>query len=76
MTEIETVARELGESEITLQTGPKQLEAIGLYEMLGYTHIEPFGPYLGLDTMVFLAKELWPPPRKPRRNRRIVRSQI
>lgn len=58
MDEVEAEARGLGESLIRLQTGPKQVEAIALYEALGYHRIGPFGPYLGLDTMVFFAKEL------------------
>jgi GNAT superfamily N-acetyltransferase len=58
MAEIESVARELGATVLPLQTGPKQLEAIGLYEALGYVRIGPFGPYIGLDSMVFFEKEL------------------
>lgn len=58
MAAIEEVARERGESRIVLQTGPKQVEAIALYASLGYSDIPPFGPYVGLDDMVFMGKAL------------------
>ena len=58
MTAIEDVARELGETSIRLQTGVKQLEAIALYEKTGYRAIGSFGPYAGLDDLVFMEKTL------------------
>jgi len=58
MSAIENVARELGETRILLQTGPKQLEAISLYEKTGYEHVSEFGPYIGLGDMVYMAKAL------------------
>ena len=58
MSAIEDVARELGEPGIQLQTGPKQHEAIALYRAIGYSDSEPFGPYVGLDDMVYFAKTL------------------
>ena len=58
MTAIEEVARELGEPGIQLQTGPRQHEAIALYRALGYADSQPFGPYRGLDDMVYFAKML------------------
>ena len=58
MTEIEDVARELGETRIVLQTGPKQLEAIALYAAIGYVDIPEFGPYVGLENMVYMGKSL------------------
>jgi GNAT superfamily N-acetyltransferase len=58
MAAIEEVARGRGESRIVLQTGPKQAEAIALYAALGYSDIPPFGPYVGLDDMVFMGKPL------------------
>ena len=58
MAAIEEVARAKGESRIALQTGPKQVEAIALYAALGYSDIPAFGPYVGLDDMVFMGKAL------------------
>lgn len=58
MSAIEDVARELGEPGIQLQTGPLQNEAITLYRAIGYADAEPFGPYKGLDDMVYFAKSL------------------
>lgn len=58
MKEIEDVAREKGETRIVLQTGPKQLEAIALYAAIGYVDIPEFGPYIGLDNMIYMGKEL------------------
>lgn len=58
MTAIEDAARELGETSIQLQTGRKQVEAIALYEAIGYHHIPPFGPYAQLDGMVCFSKQL------------------
>ena len=55
---IEDVARGLGEPGIQLQTGPLQHEAIALYRATGYADAEPFGPYAGLDDMVYFAKSL------------------
>jgi GNAT superfamily N-acetyltransferase len=58
MAAVEDIARELGETRIVLQTGPKQLEAIALYSAIGYSDIPEFGPYVGLSDMVFMGKEL------------------
>ncbi len=58
MKEIEQVARAKGETRIVLQTGPKQLEAIALYAAIGYSDIPEFGPYVGLDDMVYMGKSL------------------
>ena len=58
MAEVEQIARELGETELKLQTGPKQVEAIALYSGIGYADIPAFGPYEGLTDMVFMGKTL------------------
>jgi GNAT superfamily N-acetyltransferase len=54
MTSIEDVARELGETRLRLQTGEKQVEAIALYEAIGYTPIPPYGPYAAMDVPCFV----------------------
>lgn len=55
---IEDVARSFGDSSIKLQTSPKQVAAIALYEAIGYHRIPPFRPYAGLDEFVFFEKTL------------------
>lgn len=57
---IETRAAELGYSEIRLETGNRQPEAIGLYESSGYTEIPRFGPYTEDPNSVCYAKSLAP----------------
>jgi GNAT superfamily N-acetyltransferase len=49
MAEIERIARDLGETNLRLQTGELQVEAIALYEAIGYTSIPPYGPYAAMD---------------------------
>jgi GNAT superfamily N-acetyltransferase len=58
MTAIEDVARQMGETTLVLQTGPKQVEAIALYRAIGYEPVEAFGPYVGLGDMVFFGRAL------------------
>lgn len=43
---LEAEARRLGVSRIVLETGPKQVEAIALYERAGFVRIPLFGEYL------------------------------
>jgi ribosomal protein S18 acetylase RimI-like enzyme len=38
-------AREQGVKVLRLETGIHQVEAIGLYERMGFNRIGPFGPY-------------------------------
>ena len=40
-----TYARERGVGLLRLETGIHQVEAIGLYEKMGFQRIAPFGPY-------------------------------
>jgi GNAT superfamily N-acetyltransferase len=58
MAEVEAIARELGESQLKLQTGPKQVEAVALYKSLGYQMIDAFEPYFDLKDMIFMGKAL------------------
>ena len=44
---LEDLARSRGYARVRLETGTRQLEAIGLYESAGYGIIEPFGEYIG-----------------------------
>ncbi len=60
MDALEQLAREQGIRVVQLETGPKQLAAIALYEGRGYSHIENFGPYVGDDFSVCMEKALAP----------------
>ncbi len=46
LTALEAAAVERGWSTLRLETGPRQPEAIGLYESAGYRAIEAFGDYV------------------------------
>lgn len=56
--ELEKWASEKGYTKATLETGIKQLEAIGFYSKHGYQKISNFGQYIGNDNSVCFAKEL------------------
>jgi len=58
MDALERSARERGVRILQLETGPKQLAAIALYERRGYAVIENFGPYVGDEFSVCMEKEL------------------
>lgn len=45
MLALQSQARALGYRRLVLETGAKQIAAIGLYESLGYTRITNFGEY-------------------------------
>ncbi len=47
-----------GVSIVQLETGPKQLAAIALYERAGYARIPNFGPYIGDEFSVCMEKRL------------------
>jgi putative acetyltransferase len=57
---LEEHARERGHTEIRLETGTRQPEAIKLYESSGYTAIPRFGPYVDDPNSVCYAKSLRP----------------
>ena len=44
--------------KLWLKTGGLQKAAIGLYESLGYYHIQPFGSYLDDPLSLFMEKHL------------------
>lgn len=44
--ELEAEARRLGARRLLLETGPRQPEAIALYERAGFTHIPLYGEYV------------------------------
>jgi putative acetyltransferase len=58
---LETEAQRLGARRLVLETGPRQPEAIALYERAGFVHISLFGEYLHSphpDLSVCMAKDL------------------
>ena len=42
---LEAAARDRGWTTLRLETGPRQPEAVALYEGVGYRRIAAFGPY-------------------------------
>jgi putative acetyltransferase len=58
LTHIEKTARDRAVTLLQLETGPLQLEAIGLYEKHGYRRIPNFGKYVGDEFSLCMEKEL------------------
>lgn len=56
--ELERVALSAGARRLYLETGVRQMEALRLYERLGYTHRGPFGDYLPDPHSAFMEKAL------------------
>lgn len=61
MDAMEQAAGERGVRILQLETGPKQLAAIALYERRGYVVIDAFGPYVGDEFSVCMEKALSAP---------------
>lgn len=58
MDALEAAARAASIHTLQLETGPRHLAAIALYEQRGYVHIERFGPYAGNGFSVCMEKTL------------------
>jgi putative acetyltransferase len=58
LNELEACASEKGYNKAILETGIKQMEAIGLYLKNGYKKIENYGQYTGLPVSVCFSKKL------------------
>jgi putative acetyltransferase len=61
LNQLESEAGRLGARRIVLETGPRQPEAIALYERAGFTRIPLYGEYLNTphpDLSVCMAKDL------------------
>lgn len=58
LTELETWAKEENYTVAILETGFLQVDAIGLYQKLGYTIIENFGQYAGVVNSVCMKKNI------------------
>jgi len=57
---LEEVACHRSIRRISLETGIKQLEAIGLYRTSGYQDCPPFGDYKSDPLSLFMTKSLMP----------------
>ena len=55
---LEAEARRLWIARVVLETGPRQLEALGLYRGAGYVVIPAFGEYVGSPLSVCMEKRL------------------
>jgi GNAT superfamily N-acetyltransferase len=55
---LESHARRLNARRIVLETGPRQPDAIALYEHAGFTEIPLYGEYIGSKFSVCFAKDL------------------
>lgn len=56
--ELEMIARELGVRRLLLETGPRQPDAIAVYERAGFVVIPLYGEYIGAKFSVCMAKDL------------------
>jgi putative acetyltransferase len=55
---LETWAAELSYKKCVLETGKKQVEAIGLYQKNGYHKIPNYGQYVGVENSLCFEKDL------------------
>ncbi|WPR73776.1 GNAT family N-acetyltransferase [Algoriphagus sp. NG3] len=58
LTELETWAAELGYKACVLETGKRQVEAVGLYKKKGYSLIPNYAQYIGIENSVCFQKTL------------------
>ena len=58
LADLERYALAHGVTSLVLQTGPLQVDAIALYEKVGYLPIEPFGAYGVIPGALCFAKDL------------------
>jgi putative acetyltransferase len=56
--ELEKWAAELGYESCILETGKRQIEAISLYQKLGYQPIPNYGQYVGVENSICFEKKL------------------
>jgi putative acetyltransferase len=56
--ELEAWAAELSYEKCVLETGKKQVEAIGLYQKNGYQKIPNYGQYIGVENSLCFEKKL------------------
>jgi putative acetyltransferase len=56
--ELELWAKELGYSSLVLETGKKQPEAIALYTKYGFSQIENYGQYVGIENSLCFERQI------------------
>lgn len=56
--ELESWTKDLGYTDCVLETGKKQPEAIALYQKNGYSIVENYGQYIGVENSVCFRKKL------------------
>lgn len=56
--ELEDWAQEIGFKAALLETLSKQFEAISLYQKVGYTIVDNYGPYVGIENSICMQKQL------------------
>jgi GNAT superfamily N-acetyltransferase len=56
--ELETEAKSQGFQTMILETLYKQIEAIGLYQKVGFRIVENYEPYVGLSNSVCMSKSI------------------
>ena len=56
--ELEVWAHDLGFSFSVLETLYKQKEAISLYQKVGYSIVDNYGPYIGLENSICMQKQI------------------
>ncbi|MCM4156842.1 GNAT family N-acetyltransferase [Gramella sp. AN32] len=56
--ELEKWALEMGYSACVLETGKRQIEAVGFYKKNGYYLIEKYPPYEGMENSICFKKDL------------------
>lgn len=58
LSELEKWAKEMDYNNCVLETGNKQVEAIGLYQKAGYAVIPNYGQYQGVENSVCMQKSI------------------
>jgi len=58
LAELEAAARTLGVKRLVLETGPRQPEAVALYQRAGFVKIPLFGEYIASEFSICMAKDL------------------
>lgn len=56
--ELETEAKNQGFQTMVLETLYKQVEAIGLYQKVGFTIVDNYEPYVGLSNSICMSKSI------------------
>ena len=58
LNELEIWAKELGSFKTILETGKRQIDAVGLYKKNGYSPVPNYGQYEGVENSICFEKKL------------------